>query len=38
MELIARTSQRAVEVCRQIAHSATSGGIRHDQTEGLTAR
>jgi len=26
MELIARTSQRAVEVCRQIAHSATAGG------------
>jgi len=38
MELIARTSQRAVEVCRQIAHSATSGGIRHDQVEGITAR
>jgi PAS domain S-box-containing protein len=38
MELIARTSQRAVEVCRQIAHSATSGGDPHDQIEGLTAR
>jgi PAS domain S-box-containing protein len=38
MELIARTSQRAVEVCRQIAHSATTGANRHDQIEGLTAR
>jgi PAS domain S-box-containing protein len=38
MELIARTSQRAVEVCRQIAHSATSGGTLHDQIEGRTAR
>jgi PAS domain S-box-containing protein len=38
MELIARTSQRAVEVCRQIAHSATTGGSRHDPTEGVTAR
>jgi two-component system sensor kinase FixL len=38
MELIARTSQRAVEVCRQIAHSATTGGNRFDQVEGLTAR
>jgi PAS domain S-box-containing protein len=38
LELIARTSQRAVEVCRQIAHSATTGGNRLDQIEGTTAR
>jgi PAS domain S-box-containing protein len=36
IELIAQSSQRAVELCRQIAHRATTGGTRFTTDTGAT--